>query len=652
MKDSSLKIISLVAIFILFSLGNLSTAAEPTKADKKNSVLSFFENSRHKKNVITIGTATRSRPIIDINSQLTININKDMVFQEAAEHFDTGISEKTRKSISEIREILKHEDKLFDLIRINLEDDKNKRDKKRRKFVTDVGKILDFIFETKIEKTKKDALEAWNGRDDNIDGYKKVMSIVRRDIDLYFDRLKKSLGESTVVFRLGGWIIHKGKETPIHIEGFDRYEKFEYQQYPFFTKPTNEEVVAGIRAMKESAIEINNGQRSIIIDINVNFKKIFQELKGKLDGILKCLKDSFEQILKEQSIEDLKAEIPEISDLLDNTTELLDTYNDLKKELDTINDEVNKLKDSPGELENHFLLISSVENLVQRNLQDDLKNFKVRIGNINEKLKSILEDQKLKDILKGKVKEKLEEIRDKIKEMNCFEEIKKIIDENFRFFKELWEKIKSIRDSLKPVKEQYDLKLGDKVDSILLDNIPPNGVVDLKFSGPRDEGDEIAFVAALEQRSEDGKEVIKSVTIARQYMMMFKLLKLEMNLGLIFANPLTKEKYFEDKGITITKNFQAAPSYSILFKPAFRKSIFYNKYIRFGIGINVSALDFNQDSIYELGLGLVLSAFNDWVQAGVGMNMELDRVWYWFFGLNIPFAEIPLPTVITGMTSK
>lgn len=645
MKNLSLKMISVLVTIFLVSLGSLTVAAESDKPDTEKSILSFEEGDRNKKKTISIDADGGSRPIIDINSQLTIHINKDQVFQEAVKHFDTGASKKVMDAISEIRGILEMEDKLLNLIGLDLiEDDKKARRAKLKFFSENMGKLFDFILETKKTSTKRDAREAMRQAKTPKERYEKVMSIVRRDVDVHFAKLKKNLDESSVVFRLGGWIIHKGKETPIHIEGFDRYEKFQYHQYPFFTKPTTEELVNEIRNLKQEAINYNNGQREFVFDFNVNFKKIFQELKENLDSIFQCLKDSFNQIIEDPDIVDLKDQFPEAEALIEDTRELLSTLDDLKEELDTINDEVNKLKGSPGELENHFLLISSLEDLKQRDLKDDLTKIKTDFENVKDKLKVII-------TMKPDLKPVIDKILEKIKQDNCIQKIKDIIDKEVGDFKRLLDKIKSIKNSLTTVREQYDLKLGDKVDSLLLDNIPPNGIVDLKFSGPRQEGDEIAFIAVLEKQSADGTEDPKSRTIARQSMMMFKILKLEMNLGLIFANPLTKEADYMDKGITLTKSFQAAPSYSILFKPGSRKSIFYNKYIRFGIGINVSALDFNQDSTYELGLGLVLSGFKDYVQLGFGRNMEIDS-WYWFFGLNLPFGEIALPTATTGGASR
>jgi hypothetical protein len=85
--------------------------------------------------------------------------------------------------------------------------------------------------------------------------------------------------------------------------------------------------------------------------------------------------------------------------------------------------------------------------------------------------------------------------------------------------------------------------------------------------------------------------------------------------------------------------YQVAPSYSILLKFGCRSSVLYNRLIDIGIGLNLAALDFNKDSTQELGAGVAVTAFRDYLQAGYGYNVNLNK-YYWFFGL-----KLPMPTM-------
>ena len=56
----------------------------------------------------------------------------------------------------------------------------------------------------------------------------------------------------------------------------------------------------------------------------------------------------------------------------------------------------------------------------------------------------------------------------------------------------------------------------------------------------------------------------------------------------------TNEKPGQDR-----KRFQAAPSYSVLFKWGKRSKVMYNRFWQPGIGINIAAPDVDQDDVPE-----------------------------------------------------
>ena len=72
-----------------------------------------------------------------------------------------------------------------------------------------------------------------------------------------------------------------------------------------------------------------------------------------------------------------------------------------------------------------------------------------------------------------------------------------------------------------------------------------------------------------------------------------------------------------------------------------QRSSAYHTLVDIGIGLNVCAPDFDRDGIPELGVGLVLSLFRDYVQGGIGYNVFLDKR-YGFFGLRLPLPSFSL----------
>jgi hypothetical protein len=87
--------------------------------------------------------------------------------------------------------------------------------------------------------------------------------------------------------------------------------------------------------------------------------------------------------------------------------------------------------------------------------------------------------------------------------------------------------------------------------------------------------------------------------------------------------------------------FQLAPSYSVLFKYGSRKHTAYNQFFKVGAGVNMSTLDFNNDNNYEIGIAFVMSTFRDYLQVGLGRNMNQDKN-YWFLGIKLPFMGLDL----------
>lgn len=163
----------------------------------------------------------------------------------------------------------------------------------------------------------------------------------------------------------------------------------------------------------------------------------------------------------------------------------------------------------------------------------------------------------------------------------------------------------------------------DRVFQLELDKIPDKTELDLKNTGFRQAGDSLFVLIGAGTHGEKAREVE-----AARFYLYNTTWHPELKVGLIFASPIGQW--------ALPKKFQAAPAYSILFKKASRKNVDWNEIVCPGIGINVAALDFDNDEGLELGLGAVLSVLRDYVQVGYGFNITQNKR-YWFLGVRLPF---------------
>jgi hypothetical protein len=174
------------------------------------------------------------------------------------------------------------------------------------------------------------------------------------------------------------------------------------------------------------------------------------------------------------------------------------------------------------------------------------------------------------------------------------------------------------------------LKLDDKVSKIPLEDIPESATINLLTTSYRIDGDKL-YLKAVIGKKEPNEIDVKERTIEF----------IPINLYLIGWHSTIKPTliFVDNLSISTKKQFQLAPSYSVLFKHGSRKKANFNEYFKFGLGVNMATLEFNNDNTPEIGIGLVVSNFKDYLQMGLGRNLAEDN-WYWFFGLRLPFLGI------------
>lgn len=114
--------------------------------------------------------------------------------------------------------------------------------------------------------------------------------------------------------------------------------------------------------------------------------------------------------------------------------------------------------------------------------------------------------------------------------------------------------------------------------------------------------------------------------------------------SLVLANPYNRES---NSAITLSNQFQFAPTYGVMMKWGSRKSKFYNEVVSLGVGLSFSSPDFNLDGTPEFGTGIMMTAFRDIMSVGWGWNFGVDAP-YGFVGFNIPFTIGGLPSTSTS----
>jgi len=628
----------ILAIACSFFASGINMDAAAKKESEKNTspgVLSFEEINRNESKIRTIKASENKISILDINSRLRIKIDKEAVKKKAADKFDIGISSTMLEEIVVISGILNIEAEILGLIGEGKGFDEQTRKKNLQTFSNKMGEMQDFIM--RIPSLEAVVTEKMEESQDQAEAYKIIFSVIREEINRI--SIEYNQGFERLNFRLGGWISRGPAREPIHIEGFDTIQKDEFYEFPFIVPPTPAEKEK-LKKYQEAAKIINEKGLSAVVNIKEHLNQYVAslevEIKNTLDCTLKSLTDIKGKIISQAKI-DFKEQFKATENIIQKIIDLLDLLQRMKKV-------IKELDINPGQFEQSIQLVQ----LMFAAIKNDISSLP---GDI-EKAR-----QEIENGLKGALATLRQEIKDEIKQIknDCLKNILAIIanvggkvDSIVTFFKD-----EVIKNSLL-ISRQWGaaLELSDKVERFSIDEIPAEGNVDMRFLGKREEGNELYFKAILETKPKQGEEKVQKV-IDEKYFILFKMVFIKFKPALIFAAPLMKKAERAENGITLSDNktFQASASYSVLFKFGNRKSVVYNRFIRIGIGINVAALDFNQDSNFEVGLGLVLSGFNDFFQAGFGRNMDLDSN-YFFFGINLPIGEISLPKIDAVRSSE
>ncbi len=594
MKTISYKLCS--CVILIMSLSHLNAQSllkmtEITTGGKVFEIKPVFDKED--------STILRKYPNIDINSSIKIELNTARIKQEAL----NLISVKTELPVSRIKTISDYLSKRLDVIKAIQFRSENLAEKQKALHsfsneTSPVFKILSELDPSSPLRLKVNEILSVREKDLSVT-YNRLFDLLQSEINSIESEYKSAIEQNKIFFRLGTFV----NEAPVHLEGFDSYKEGDYYFVPPF--------ITTIPA--DQKLDFEKYQK-LAKDANDDAMKAFSE---KLQEVVNPILDSLKQVIEN------KFSVP------------LSTFENAISNLDTVSIEVkteiahNKLVISNFKASVELIIAYSkndvkqpdfVKNLVESIIQasDDFKALEQSLNNSTTTLGKLGTITRFKSAL--------------IDFTASYNIGKKIVTEQFEAIKGFYDSKNLLQISLTQKVAESLLKLSDDVFKLPLENIPGQVTLDLTRTVVRKDGDRLSFKAVLTKASpEMGKQEEKTIYFTSIGLYQIGLHN-SIQAVLILADNLSGE--FNSR-----KQFQFDPSYSVLFKLGSRTNSFYNDFVELGLGVNMATLDFNNDDNPEVGIGLVLSAFKDYLQVGYGRNFGVDQN-YWFFGLRLPFLGV------------
>lgn len=544
-------------------------------------------------------TILKKYPNIDINSSIRIGINTGLVKQQA----NNWISVKADLPVSHMKSISEYLSKRLDLIKAIQFKSENLAEKQKmlQSFSNETAPVFRILLELDQSnplRIKVNEILSVREKDASVT-YNKIFDLLQDEINSTQSEYKSAIEENKVFFRLGTFI----NNTAVHLEGFDAYQEGDYYFVPPF--------VTNIPADQKQEFE---KYQKLAKEANDDAMKVFS---GNLREIVNPILDTLKQALENKFIEPLSS--------FENAVSRLDTLsNAVKTEIDHNKAEISNFKASVERV------ISNAKSDVTQ--PEYVKNLAESIIQVSDDYNTL--DQSLKNSITNLEKFGIvPKFRSALTELTVSYTLGgKIVAEHIEAIKEFYNSKNLLQISLTQKIAESLLKLGDEVLKLPLENIPDQATLDLTRTVVRKNGDRLSFKAVLTKASPE-KEKQEEKTIDYTSIGLYQIgLHNSIQAVLVLADNLSGE--FNSK-----KQFQFDPSYSVLFKLGSRKSSFYNDFVELGFGVNMATLDFDNDDNPEVGMGLVLSAFKDYLQLGYGRNFGADQN-YWFFGIRLPFLGV------------
>lgn len=548
--------------------------------------------------------------IVDINSTLLITINKDSLRSRTAALVDTTIlQEQIERAVVLQRAASKGFEampRLQEELAAWANDPENRNLDALRSALRAVGASASDIIAVSdslpaLRQSLNAALLA-RARDGVAAQYQAVMEAGAAEAASLRSQVDVLLNQQGVYYQMGAWIVTHRGTLPLHLPGFDDYPVGDTTVVERFNIQITSRQIKQLQKLQTDALQLNTGGISGV------FKTLKSSAPSFISGIIGRAEGSLENV----------------------DTTLEKALDEIETEVEVVRLTVQKTKtDASNYLE--FL-----RGLKQKYLDED---FGTAFGSLSGFLSAINQDW---DHLKTQTNslvaqiDTLGKLPDKFSPgsplhttltrlVGVFTPIRKTLRSDISETAGDIRQVLSGFGTLKDINTET-LAFGQKVLKLDINTLPHQTEVSLLTSGVRSPGDGIVIKIATGRKNELPCD-LETPQIQLYRVSSF----LKTVGGLIYARSISKDRPFE-----------FGPAYNVLFSWGSRTSPSINTLWTPGIGLNLSALDFDDNESPELGLSLVISLLRDYIQFGGGLNVQ-EEEFFGFFGLSLPLPSSTIP---------
>lgn len=537
--------------------------------------------------------------IVDINGTLRLKIDKSALLDSMAYQLD--IKDFPREQLNAIHYALRlQQQTLNSIVATGSRDD---RIKALEQFHLGMGGISRYLFmhQSELQGTQfytdiNAALEA--AKSDKPD-YKPFFQVLNNYYEQVTSQYATLVDKSSAKFKLGGWLNTNKGATQFHIEGFDSLAANGIVEVPRFVTSIPPEEAQAYNQARDLADSLKNNADDLINTAKQRAENSVIELEGQVKEIIDSNITKIDSILSTQAnavVAPFRAPL-----------------NTFKRDINAFSIELIKVEAAikTMKLSDALTVAQQVEGLVKSAV--DLKD---QANAIYTQMKA--EIIALPSVAQQTKTALTEQTTDMITQLTQLSE---------GYLVEIQNTLKAFDMAGLSDLSETAAEFSESTFALPFSSIPGEVVIDIRRVGERKPGDQLFFKATISDNVSDN-QFDKTLYWAK-YTMFHIGLHNSIRASLIFADKINGD--FANS----SNDFQLAPSYSVIFKVGRRKGMFYNKYLTPGLGINVSTLDFDNNSRPEIGIGLTAAFFKDYLQVGYGINMSTDDS-FWMFGLRLP----------------
>ncbi len=411
-----------------------------------------------------------------------------------------------------------------------------------------------------------------------------IAQAIFKTTEEYLTRLKNELEDileqDTANIQLGAWINSRNGLQPVHLPGFDQFqqgERYEVGRFNFAMAGGEKE------DLEQMALAADSIGR---FGIQPGLKAFTENIKPGIRDLLVFARNVATKFAEESLGENssLTDQIPGLASPINNLQDVTSQYITFLKSL-----EIKYIESDQGPSVDVVFIAQSVNDLAS--FMSNTKNLIDAVGLVKESVLGLTDAQ-------GSLAASF------IKSTSSFEK-------DLEYSGHWADQLAAPGGYLLGVKKVNDelLQFSEEVMKHSLSTLPSETRFSLLHAGPREDGDFLVIRLAMSTKDSPQPQTLERRDL-RLYRVQFYV---ETKASMAFVDHLAETQ--EER-----KQFQLAPSYSVLFKWGKRNKVAFNQFWRPGIGLNIASPDLRLDEAPDIALSLTGSVINDWIQAGAGCH--------------------------------